>query len=378
MDVRARELLAKARTLVVKAGTRVLLDDDGRLDLNTIRRLLEQVVALREEGRRVIFVTSGAVGAGLGPMGFKVRPSNVPELQAAAAVGQSLLMQTYNGLLAPLGYAVAQVLLTHEDFQDRRRYLNVRNTLGALAGRRVLPVINENDTVAVEEIQFGDNDYLSALVANLVGAEALILLSDVDGLYTADPARDPGARPIEVVERVTPEIEAAAGGPGSGLGKGGMASKVRAAQAVAAAGCALFLTQGKRASLRAILDGTATGTLFLPLPDPLDHRERWIAHTLRPAGELIVDAGGARAIRERGKSLLAVGVTACRGEFSAGDAVLIKDPAGTVVAKGLVNYPSAELARILGRKTAEIEEVLGHKAYDEVVHRDNLVVMANG
>ncbi|MBI3269047.1 MAG: glutamate 5-kinase [Planctomycetes bacterium] len=325
MEPRQKELLVRARTWVVKAGTRVLLDGAGRLDLNTIRRLLEELVDLREEGRQVVFVTSGAIGAGLAPLGFKTRPTSLPELQAAAAVGQSLLMQTYNGFLAPRGYAVAQVLLTHEDVEDRRRYLNIRHTLAALSARRALPVINENDTVAVEEIQFGDNDRLSALVAGLVGADLLVLLSDVGALYTADPTRDPGARAVPLVEQVTPEVEAMAAGATSGLGRGGMSSKVRAARAVCSAGGALFLAHGKKTTLRSIAAGEATGTLFLPAAAPLRQRERWIAHTLRPAGELVVDAGGARALLEKGRSLLPVGIVSCGGDFGVGDAVLVRD-----------------------------------------------------
>ncbi|MBI5367249.1 MAG: glutamate 5-kinase [Planctomycetes bacterium] len=375
MDPRARDLFARARRLVVKAGTRVLLDADGRLDLNSIRRLLEELAGLCAGGRQVIFVTSGAIGAGLAPLGFAARPTAIPELQAAAAVGQSLLMQAYNGFLAPLGYTVAQVLLTHEDLEDRHRYLHVRNALTALTGRRVLPVINENDAVSVEEIRTGDNDLLSAMVANLVGADALVLLSDVAALCTADPTRDPNARPIPVVEQVTPEIEAMAQGSTSGMGKGGMASKVRAAKAVTAAGGALFLTHGKRSTLTAVVEGRAEGTLFLPAPDPLNHRQRWIVHTLRPAGELVVDAGGARALRAGGKSLLAVGIVEVRGEFAVGDAVLIRDDAGAPVAQGLANYAAADVRTIRGRRTGEIAELLGVRTYDEVVHRDNLVLL---
>ncbi len=280
----AREDIRKARRVVVKAGTSTLLDDDQRLDLNTIRRLLEEMARLKEEGRSVIFVSSGAIGTGMGPLGLGGRPRSMPELQAAASVGQSLLMQTYNGFLAPLGYVVGQLLLTHGDFQDRRRYLNMRNMLAALEGRRVLPVINENDTVAVDEIRFGDNDTLAGLVADAMDAEVTVLLSDVDGFYM-------DGRPLEEVREITPQIEAAAGGTSSGLGRGGMVTKVGAAKIVTAAGGHLLLAHGKMHSLRDLLDGKPLGTLFCPRGTRLERRKRWIAHTLKEAGVLTVDGG---------------------------------------------------------------------------------------
>ncbi len=364
----ARESLAKARVLVVKAGTRTLLDDRQKPDRALLERLLGELVALKEEGRNVIFVSSGAIGTGLAPLGLSKRPAALPDLQAAAAVGQSLLMQVYNGLLAPLGYAVAQLLLTHEDFQDRRRYLNVRNVLKVLGGRKVLPVINENDTVGVDEIRFGDNDILAGLVANAVDAEVTVLLSDVEGFLIGGVLQ-------EEVREVTPEVEAAAGGT-AGLGSGGMASKVRAAKAVTAAGGCLLLSSGKKHGLRDILEGRAPGTLFRPLGTRLDHRKRWIAHGLKAAGTVTVDEGGAAAVRKNGRSLLAVGVTACEGDFDVGEAVLVRDASGAPVAKGLVNYPSGDLRRILGRRTDEIEGILGYRSFDEIIHRDNLVLLS--
>ncbi len=362
------ELLRKARRVVVKAGTRTLLDAAQRPDLNTIRRLLEEIAWLKSSGRSVIFVSSGAIGTGLQPLGFARRPDTMPELQAAAAVGQSLLMQIYNGFLASLGLTVAQLLLTHEDFQDRRRYLNVRNALAALDAHRVIPVINENDTVSVDEIKFGDNDILAGLVANAVDAEVTVLLSDVDGFYVD------GARQEEVLE-VTPAVEAAAGGP-SALGSGGMISKVRAARIVTAAGGCLVLAHGKQHSLRDLFEGRALGTVFLPRGTRLDHRKRWIAHTLKEAGSLTVDAGGAEALRRKGRSLLSVGVTGCEGDFEVGDPVLIRDAVGEPIAKGLVNYSAQDLRRIMGKRTEEIEGILGYRCGEEIVHRDNLVVLS--
>jgi glutamate 5-kinase len=362
-----RDVLKNADCLVIKAGTRTLLDDVQRPDLPTIRRLLEEMVALKKEGRHVVFVSSGAIGTGLAPLGMARRPDSIPELQAAAAVGQSLLMQTYNTALAPMGYAVAQVLLTHEDFQDRRRYLNLRNCLAVLDEKKVLPVINENDTVGVDEIKFGDNDILAGLVANAIDAEVTILLSDVDG-FLLD-----GALQTEIRE-VTPAIEAAAGGT-SGLGSGGMASKIRCAKTVTAAGGCLLLVHGKKVTLREALAGGA-GTLFAPTGTRLDHRKRWIAHTLKTAGSVTVDAGGAKALLRNGKSLLAVGVTACDGDFDVGDAVAVRDAKGASIAKGLVNYSASDLRRILGKRTEEIDKVLGYRSFDEIIHRDNLVLLA--
>jgi glutamate 5-kinase len=362
----SRAFLSKARRIVVKAGTRTLLDENHHPDRPLMKRLLGEIVALREEGRSVIYVTSGAIGIGLAPLGLTRRPDSIEELQAAAAVGQSRLMQEYNAILNPLGYAVAQILLTHEDFQDRRRYLNLRNVLATLEGRQALPVINENDTVGVDEIKFGDNDILAGLVANAVDAEVTLLLSDVDGFYMDGKLQE------EVLE-VTPTVEAAAGGT-AGLGSGGMISKIRCARTVTAAGGSLLLIHGKNVTLREALDGTA-GTLFLPTGTRLDHRKRWIAHTLKAAGTVTVDGGGALALRKNGKSLLAVGVTGCEGNFDVGDPVVILDDSGTEIAKGLVNYSAPDLRRILGKRTEEIGKVLGYRPSDEIIHRDNLVLL---
>jgi glutamate 5-kinase len=284
-------------------------------------------------------------------------------------VGQALLMQVYNGVLAPFGFAAAQLLLTHEDFQDRRRYLNMRNMLAALEGRPILPVINENDTVGVEEIKFGDNDVLAGLVSNAIDADVTVLLSDVDAFLM-------DGKPVDEVREVTAEVEAAAGGSTSGLGSGGMITKVRCARTVTASGGCLVLAHGKRHALTSILDGTSPGTLFRAHGNRLDHHKRWIAHGLKSAGSLTVDAGGAAALKSQGRSLLPVGVTACDGDFDVGEAVTVKDPSGKPVAKGLVNYSAAELRRILGKRAEEIERVLGYSNGDEAIHRDNLVLLS--
>ena len=371
-----RDRLRHARRIVIKVGTRAVLADDRKPDRAAIGRLLSDAVDLQERGVQIVVVSSGAVGTGLGPLGFRKRPASIPDLQAAAAVGQALLMEAYNAVLAPRSRVVAQLLLTHEDVRSRERYLNTRNTLNALHGRPVVPVINENDTVSVDEIKFGDNDALSALVANLIGADLLILLSDVDGLHDGAPGAGRKTRRIDVVEAVTPAVEALGGSSGSGLGTGGMISKLRAAKAATAAGAAVVLAHGKTDRVAAIVRGEPVGTLFLPVAKPLDHRKRWIAHSLREAGTLTVDAGGAKAVREHGRSLLPAGIRACEGQFHAGAAVAIVGPDGKAVAKGIADYSADEIRRLLGRRTSEIERILGYKVTDEVVHRDNMVVFS--
>lgn len=358
-------------TVVVKAGSSVLLEGTEALDLPTIERHLNDMVDAHLEGHRVVFVSSGAIAAGLAPLGFRKRPVTIPDLQACAAVGQSLLMQAYNEILARRGYVVAQLLLTNEDFQDRRRYLNLRNTLEALQEHRAIPVINENDTISTDEIRFGDNDTLGAFVSNVVDATITILLSDVDGLYTANPHRDPTARRIDVVEEVTPEIEALADVSDSAVGVGGMATKIRAARIVTSVGGMLVVTDGKRSSIAAILRGEIDGTIFKPSGDRMDHRKRWIAHALKEQGVLEVDAGAARALVEQGRSLLPAGVVGCSGSFAEGDPVVVVYR-GRRIAKGLTNYSAEQVRQIMGKKSSEIAGLLGGKIFDEVVHRNNM------
>ena len=357
-----RERLREAKVIVVKIGTSSLLDPLGLLDLPVVSRHLHDLVALDRAGVRVILVSSGAIGAGLVRLGYTERPTTIPELQATAAVGQSLLMNTYNSLLEPEGYVAAQLLLTHDDFQDRRRYLNLRNTLAALHGEPVLPVINENDTVSVDEIRFGDNDALAALVAGLVGADLTVLLTDVDG-FQLDGQR------LDEVAEITSEIEAAARpGPGSG----GMVSKLKAVTAITRAGGFALIAHGKHHRVPDLLRGEPLGTLFAPRGE-LGPRGRWL-QALKEEGHLTVDAGSVRALREDGRSLLPVGIIRCAGEFEAGDAVLVMGPDGPL-AKGIVNYRAFDLRRILGRRTGEIAAILGAKEFDEAIHRDNLVLL---
>jgi len=357
-----RARLSETRVLVVKFGTSSLLDERGLLDLPVMSRHLHDLVALDRAGLRVIVVSSGAIGAGRVRLGYPERPATIPELQATAAVGQSLLMNSYNTLLEPEGYVAAQLLLTHEDFNDRRRYLNLRNTLAALHGKPVLPVINENDTVAVDEIRFGDNDALAALVAGLVGADLTVLFTDVDG-FELD------GRKLDEVDRITPEIEAAAKpGPGSG----GMVSKLKAVTVITRAGGFALVAHGKRHHVPDLLRGEPIGTLFAPRGE-LGTRGRWL-QALKEEGRLTVDAGSVRALRENGRSLLPVGIVSCAGEFEAGDAVLVVGPDGPL-AKGVVNYRADDLRRILGRRSGEIAAILGAKEFDEAIHRDNLVLL---
>jgi glutamate 5-kinase len=362
----------KRHTLVVKAGTSVLLQGMDAIDRANIARLLDELVDAREAGHRVLLVASGAIGAGLAPLGFVRRPAHIPDLQACAAVGQSILMQAYNEILAKRGYVAAQLLLTHEDFQDRRRYLNLRNTLMALQERKALPIINENDTISVDEIKFGDNDTLCALVAHAMDATLTVVLSDVDGLYTANPRRDPSARRLAVVEAVTREIEAMADVSDSDLGVGGMASKLRAARIVTGAGSTFVLADGKTASVAGILRGEVPGTLFKPAGDRMEHRKRWIAHTLKEMGVVTVDDGAARALTEHGKSLLPAGVIGCEGEFDEGDPIVVTNN-GRRIAKGLTNYSADQVRQIMGKRSSEIAGLLGGKIFDEVIHRNNMV-----
>jgi glutamate 5-kinase len=364
-----RAALASARSIVVKLGTRALLANPREIDRERLARRLDELLRARAAGRSVLLVSSGAIGLGWPRLGYTGRPTTIPQLQAAAAVGQSHLMQQYIELLQPHGVHAAQVLLTHGDFQDRRRYLNLRHALDALQQAGALPIINENDTVSVDEIRFGDNDLLAALVANAVDADLTVLFTDVEGLYDGDTK-------LDEVAGVTPAVEALIrGGPTQGYGSGGMRSKLEAAKQVTRRGGALVVAHGMHHSLDDILAGQPVGTLFRPGADRLDHRKRWIAWSLREAGTLDVDAGAAHAILHQGRSLLPPGITACHGDFDIGDAVTVRDPDGRTIAKGLVNYAAADLQRIMGRRRDEIEAILGRREYDEVIHRDHLVVM---
>jgi glutamate 5-kinase len=309
-------------------------------------------------------------------LGMRARPTDIRLKQAAAAVGQSTLMWAYERAFAGHRKKVAQVLLTREDFSDRKRYINSKNTLMALLSFGVIPIINENDTVATDEIRFGDNDALASLVSVIVEADSLIILSDVDGLFDADPRKDPHARLCSVVERVTPEIESIAGEAGSIIGTGGMYSKVLAAKKACSHGIAVHILNGKKSGLLIqAIKGQGQGTYFKPLADRLSHRKGWIAYSSRSKGSVVLDDGAVRAIEEMGRSLLPSGIVGLEGSFEVGDAVYCVSTKGRRIAKGLINYSSTDLKRIMGKKTREIEQILGYKYSDEAIHRDNLVII---
>jgi glutamate 5-kinase len=373
-DLLRQEIAAASDLLVVKVGTRVLTDDAGQLDLDRIAQLAEQLNRLIDSGRKVVLISSGAVGAGLGKLGRTTRPTNLAMLQAVAAVGQSFLVQAYDRALQNHDRHAAQVLLTVEDFDDRTRYLNVRNTLLTLLELGAVPIINENDTVSVEELQttFGDNDHLAALVTNLLRAPLLVLLSDVEGLYDGDP-QDASAKIIPTVTTIDQQIDALVCDTKTGHSKGGMASKLAAAKMVTAAGENVVIASGRRPGvLDEIITGQTTGTLFLAQGKTISPRKRWIAFTVKPRGSLIVDAGARRAIEQNGRSLLAIGLREIQGQFTKGDVVAVCDTQGAEFARGLTNYPSKEIERIKGLQSDQIADVLGHCPYEEVIHRDNL------
>ena len=361
--------------MVLKVGTTTLMGPAGP-DMAVMGRLADVLAALVAARNRVVLVTSGAVGTGRWRLGMP-RPRSIPEKQAAAAVGQGILMGLYERVLSERGLTSAQLLLTRADLGDRQRYVNASNTLGVLlaAPSPVVPIVNENDSVAVDELKIGDNDTLSALVASLVHADALFILSDIDGLYDADPRSNPDARRLTRVEAITPSIEALAGGSGSDLGTGGMATKVAAAKIATSCGIPLVLLHGRHPEqVLASLRGEEVGTTFVAGANRLEGRKRWLAFGGTPAGKLTLDPGAIRAVREQGKSLLPAGIRKVAGEFGAGDLVSLHDDEGSEVARGLVNYGSVELVRIRGHHSAEIEQVLGYKHYDEAIHRNNMVM----
>jgi len=362
------------RRLVVKIGSSLITRPEAGVEPDRVDALAAEIARVRE-GRQVVLVTSGAVTTGMARLTLARRPTSIPEKQAAAAVGQSALMWHYEAAFKRHGISVGQVLLTAQDIADRARYLNARNTLLALLRFAVLPVVNENDTVAVEEIKVGDNDNLSALVASLIDADLLVLLTDVDGLYTADPLRHPEARKLDTVQAVTEDIERLVFDGGAGVG--GMATKLQAAQKAAAAGIPMIIGSGREEGVLArVLAGETVGTYFAPRADRLTARKHWIAFAVSPQGRLAVDAGALSALTQRGKSLLPSGLVAVEGEFAAGDVVTVTDESGRrEFARGLVNFEAGELRRIRGAKTREIEGRLGYKALDEVIHRDNLVLL---
>ena len=368
----------QARRIVVKIGSSLLTEgDDGAIRETWLAALADDVAALRDDGKQVILVSSGAVAVGRRRLDKRQKALKLEEKQACAAVGQIRLAHAYQRSLDRHGIAVAQVLLTLQDSDDRRRYLNARNTLESLLDWGALPLINENDTVATEEIRFGDNDRLAARVAQMASADVLVLLSDIDGLYTADPGLDRSARRLDEVAEITPDIEAMAGGSLSDLGSGGMITKIAAARIAVRAGCHMLIAAGApEHALGAIRDG-APGTWFAAQDNPLTARKHWIAGALQPVGTIVIDDGARRAL-DKGKSLLPAGVTAAEGPFRRGDLVLVSDPAGHEIGRGLSAYSVEDVRHILGHKSGDIERILGYRGREEVIHRDDLVLSAAG
>jgi len=371
-----RGLLKNVKRLVIKIGSQVLTDANGALDLDVFQQICDDIAILRAKGLQVLVVSSGAVAAGRSELGMTEKPTTIPQKQAAAAIGQTRLMQAYEAALTPHGLKAAQVLLTSEDLGSRQRFLNARATLDTLLGFGVIPIINENDTVVVDEIKFGDNDNLSALVTNVGEAHLLLILTDVQGLFSADPRENPDALLIPLVKGITREVERAAGGSRSSVGTGGMSTKVAAAKKAGKNGVPTIMVPGKQKGIvAAALQGEAVGTLFLPADTGVNRRKHWIAYTLKPAGRLIVDEGARDVLLKKGKSLLPSGVGRVEGRFERGACVRICGSDGQEFARGLSDYSSSEIALLAGHKSSEIEEILGYRYADVIVHRDNLVVL---
>ncbi len=371
-----RENIGEAQRIVVKVGTSTLTHETGKLNFFRIERLVRELSDLVNQGKEIVLVSSGAVGAGMERLGLTEKPKTIPEKQAAAAVGQGVLLHVYEKIFAEYGQTVGQVLLTREDSVKRSRYVNSRNTLLQLLAMGVIPIINENDAVAVDELKIGDNDTLSAMVGTIVDADLIIILSDVDGVYTANPQTNPEAKLLSEIVDITPEIDELAGGPGTLRGTGGMYTKIQAAKIAVNAGIALVIASGTQDGVvREILTGQDVGTLFPSKHNRLQVRKSWLAFGSRIAGDVQVDSGCAKAIVKTGSSLLAAGIVKVQGEFEQGKTIRILDPNGRELARGLSNYSSSEIERIRGKHTDEISSVLGYKTTDEVVHRDHLVLM---
>jgi glutamate 5-kinase len=376
VDPVRQDVVASAHMVVVKVGTNVLTDEAGRLAPQRLQGIADQLHRLRQTGRKVALVSSGAIGAGLGRLGLGKRPSDLRHLQACAAIGQSFLMRAYQECFDRHGLHAAQVLLTAGDFDNRGRYLNARNTILTLFEWGVLPIINENDTVSVAEIKFGDNDHLAAMVTNLLQAPLLILLTVVDGLYDGDPRSDSTSRKIDTVPQIDGPIMELASASRSSLGTGGMRSKLRAARLATAAGESGIIANGATPGvLDTLFAAEPLGTLFLPHGSSVPAWKRWLGFTASPKGRLVVDAGARKAVQEKGKSLLPIGLVEVQGSFHKGDVVALCDVSGMEFARGLTNYSSADAARILGLRTEQMGEVLGSLPYEEIIHRDNLVVI---
>src|SRR5438874_3469055 len=369
-------IVARARRLVIKLGSTLVTNDGRGIDHAAVGRWAEEIAALKRSGREVVLVSSGAIVEGMQRLGWTKRPAAIHALQAAAAVGQMGLVQAYEAAFSRFGLHTAQILLTHEDLADRRRYLNARSTLLTLLTLGVIPVINENDTVTTDEIRLGDNDTLGALVTNLIEADVLVLLTDQDGLYSADPRKNPAATLVRQAHAGDPALEAMASGTGTAFGKGGMLTKVLAAKRAARSGASTVIAGGRLDKvLSRLAAGEAIGTELVAETMMLAARKQWLADHLRLAGRLTLDAGAVRALAREGKSLLPIGVVACEGQFERGEVVGCCDPDGREIARGLINYSAAETQRILRKPSSEIEATLGYVDEPELIHRDNLVLL---
>ncbi|MCG7870414.1 MAG: glutamate 5-kinase [gamma proteobacterium symbiont of Stewartia floridana] len=372
----SREKIASSKRWVIKIGSALLTADGRGLSTDLLSSWVEQIASLRHTGHQVVLVSSGAVAEGMSRMGWQTRPHNLNELQAAAAIGQMGLVQAWEAGFQKFDLHTAQVLLTRDDLEDRSRYLNARSTLRTLLELGVVPVVNENDTVTNDELRFGDNDTLAALVANLIEADLLVLLTDQEGLFDADPRFNPKAKLISQTRVDNPQLDQVAGGSASGLGLGGMVTKVRAARLAARSGTGTVIAAGRQKQVvDAIYRGDDVGTLMVPVQEPQAARKRWLAGQLQPRGSLTIDDGAVRVLREQGSSLLAVGVSGVKGDFARGEVVVILDKQGTEVARGLVNYDAQETTHLMGKPSSQIEEVLGYVDEDELIHRDNLVLL---
>jgi len=372
--VKRKELIKNAKCVVIKIGTYVLTSNTG-LNRARISNIATEIAELRKQNIRVIIVSSGAIGAGMKALGIKKHSLTISKKQAIAAVGQNKLMHTYEEIFKKRGYHTAQILLTRDDFKSRLRYLNIRNTIMELFKENVIPIVNENDTIATDEIKFGDNDTISALVANLLNADLLIMLSNIDGLFTVDPKKSKQASLISEVDKIRSEIESYASD--SKTGAGGMLTKITAAKMGTQSGVTVIIANGlKKNTLSRIMNGEKVGTIFLPKIDKRKTgRKKWIAFAHYIRGTIIVDEGAKQVLINKGKSLLSTGIIASKGKYSIGDVVGIADTGGSEFARGLVNYSDKDVEKIKGNKTSRIEDILGYKSYDEVIHRDNLVIL---
>ncbi|MHC4138521.1 MAG: glutamate 5-kinase [Planctomycetota bacterium] len=376
MNIR-EEILSNVSKIVIKIGTRVLTNEDGFLDKNQIMQLSKQVIKLRARGFSVVVVSSGSIGAGISALGCQKRPTILPELQAAAAIGQGKLVEVYNECFKKHGYHAAQLLLTRQDFEDRQRYLNACNTLHSLLRFKAIPIINENDTISVEEITFGDNDILSALVTNLFRADLLVLLSSVDGLYTTPPVSGRSCSVLSVVDSISDDIKKLAFKLKTKEGTGGMESKLEAAGIATGSGEAVIIANGRQSDvLSKIMNYENVGTLFIPNKKKVASRKRWIGFIVRPKGRIYIDEGALSALQKRGKSLLPSGVVRIDGKFNKGDVVsIVGADENKEIARGLMNYSDDEVRKVKGLRTSLIKKTLGYKPYDEIIHRDNIVLL---